>query len=216
MKTFTKAEIVFLSAFFISSFNYGQTDDSTQAVIFNKGDWELNFSVSIGNLTSTRSSTAYYIGEMSTSLFYIQLGVIPAYFFTDGLSFEPEINLLIQNQEGADNKPTLSFLGNLSYSFNIANKKFAPFIRAGYGISNSIQMPSVIGGLFRVSDKLDVGIMNAGAGLKILLSEHVLFRTEINFRRYSYKYESSSLYLQYSSDYTISSISGIFGFSILF
>lgn len=194
--------------------------DLTQAGIFHKGNWELNFSASIGNLSTTKSSSssgAYssYSGEKTESMFYVQLGVIPAYFFTDGLSFEPEINLLIQNQEGVDNKPALSFLGNLSYTFNIPNKKFAPFIRAGYGISNSVQIPAVIGGLGRVSDKLDVGVLNAGAGIKILVSEKILIRTELNYRRYSYGIDSNMSYFSYSYDYTLNSISGVFGLSIL-
>lgn len=215
MKTFTKFAVVIWMTFQLSYITFGQVDDSTKTGIFKKGNWELNFSASIGNLTSTISSTGYYSSEKSTSLFYILLGVIPAYFFTDGLSFEPEINLLIQNQEGTDNKPALSFLGNLSYTFNIPNKKFAPFIRAGYGISNSVQIPAVIGGLGRVSDKLNVSVLNTAVGFKVLVSKNVLFRTEINFRRYAYKYNSSSMYYQYSNDYTVTSISGIFGFSIL-
>ena len=97
-------------------------------------------------------------------MFYFQLGVIPAYFVTDGLSIEPEINVLIQSQENVESKPSLSFLANLAYNFNLAGKNFAPFIRLGYGLSNSLQIPAVIGGLGRVSDELKENILNGGAG----------------------------------------------------
>lgn len=220
MNTFTNCTVVVCLFLQLNVISFGQVDDSLQSGIFKNGDWELNFSASIGNLTSTRSSSssgAYgsYSDDKSTSLFYIQLGVIPAYFVTDGLSIEPEINVLIQSQEGVDNKPSLSFLANLAYNFSIPEKKFAPFIRVGYGISNSIPYPSVIGELVRVSDDLKVGVINAGAGLKFLISEHLLFRTEINFRRFAYKVENNYSYYESSYDYKLTSISGIFGFSVL-
>lgn len=207
MNTFTKWAAVVCLLFQLSVISFGQAENSLQTGIFKEGNWELNFSASLGNLTNTRSSSSSgsygsYSSEKSESMFYVQLGVIPAYFFTDGLSVEPEINVLFQSQESVESKPALSFLGNLAYSFNLPNKNFAPFIRAGYGISNSIQIPAVIGGLGRVSDKLDVGVLNAGAGIKILVSQKILIRTELNYRRYSYKTEISSIYYSSSTDYT--------------
>lgn len=220
MKIFTKVAAVICLFFQFSIMSLGQVADSIQTGIFKKGNWELNFSASIGNLTTSRSSSssgAYSSASdsKSSSVFYIQLGAIPAYFFTDDLSFEPEINVFIQSQEGADNKPSLSFLGNLAYNFNLPQKNFAPFVRIGYGISNSLQIPVVIGILGRVSDDLNVSILNAGAGLKVVISKHVLLRTEIDLRRYAYTYKSNSLYYDYSYDYKVTSISGIFGFSIV-
>jgi len=216
MNTFTKFALVVCLIFQLSVITFGQVDDSLQTGIFKKGDWELNFSASIGNLTTTsKSSTtgAYgsYSNDNSTSIFYLQLGVIPAYFVTDGLAIEPEINILFQNQENINSKPSFSFLVNLSYNFNIPNKNFAPYIRAGYGISNSLQVPAVIGGLARVSDKLDISILNAGVGFKV----HLLLRTELNYRRYSYKIEDSYFDYKSSYDYKLTSVSGIFGFSVL-
>ncbi|OGU37695.1 MAG: hypothetical protein A2058_05370 [Ignavibacteria bacterium GWA2_36_19] len=180
----------------------------------------MNFSASIGNLnTSSKSSSSgtygSYSDDDSYSLFYIQLGVIPAYFFTDGLAFEPEINVLFQSQENVESKPSFSFLGNFAYNFNMPGKNFAPYVRAGYGISNSMQIPAVIGGLARVSDDLNVNILNAGVGLKFLVSPHLLLRTEINYRRYSYKVENSYPDFNSTYDYSLTSISGIFGFSVL-
>jgi len=220
MKTFSKFAAVVCMIFQFSTGTLAQVNDSSLAGIFNKGDWELNFSASIGNLTTTRSSSSSGTygsssDSKSSSMFYVQLGVIPAYFVTDGLSIEPEINVLIQSQEGVESKPSLSFLANLAYNFNMAGKNFAPFIRLGYGLSNSLQIPVVIGGLGRVSDDLDVSILNAGVGFKFSISQNLLIRTELNFRRYSYGSESSSSFYSSSYDYTLTSISGIFGFSIV-
>ena len=153
----------------------GQVKEDTVKGMFHAGNWEMNFSASIGNLTtSTSSSSSGAYGSSSdsksSSMFYVQLGVIPAYFVSDGLSIEPEVNVLFQSQEGVESKPSLSFLANVAYNFNLPQKHFAPFIRIGYGISNSLQIPVVIGGLARVSDDLDVKILNAGVGLKFLIT----------------------------------------------
>jgi len=206
--------------FLFNNFSFGQVQEDFSNAIFHAGNWELNFSASIGNLnTSSKSSSSgtygSYSDDDSYSLFYIQLGVIPAYFFTDGLAFEPEINVLFQSQENVESKPSFSFLGNFAYNFNMPGKNFAPYVRAGYGISNSMQIPAVIGGLARVSDDLNVNILNAGVGLKFLVSPHLLLRTEINYRRYSYKVENSYPDFNSTYDYSLTSISGIFGFSVL-
>lgn len=220
MKTFE----VFVSSIclfiLLNNLSYGQIQDDSSRAIFHKGCWELNFSASIGNLTTSTSSSSSgtyssYSSNKSTSMFYVQLGVIPAYFVTDGLAIEPEVNVLIQNQEGLKSKPAISLLANLAYSFNLSQKNFAPFIRIGYGISNSLQVPVVIGGLARVSDNLDVNIINAGGGLKFLVAQNLLIRTELNYRRFSYSNDSNSIYYSSSYDYTLTSISGIFGISIL-
>lgn len=213
--------VSFLCTFFqLNMISFGQVMEDSANVIFHKGSWELNFSASIGNLTTSTSSSssgAYipYSNEKSSSMFYVQLGVIPAYFVSDGLSIEPEVNVLFQSQEGVKNKPSLSFLANLAYNFNLPQKNFSSFIRIGYGISNSLQIPVVVGGLARVSDDLDVSVLNAGVGFKFLIAQNLLIRTELNYRRFSYGNDMSSSYYSSSYDYTLSSISGIFGFSIL-
>ena len=222
MKTFSKFAAIICMIFQFSALTLAQVDDSSRTGIFNKGDWELNFSASIGNLTTTRSSSSSGMygsssDSKSSSMFYVQLGVIPAYFLTDGLSIEPEINVLIQSQEGVDSKPSLSFLANLSYTFNLPEKKFAPFIRIGYGISNSIQIPAVIGGLGRVSDELEVKILNAGAGFKFLISQNLINQNRVKLSKVQlWESESSGSFYSSSYDYALTSISGIFGFSVLF
>lgn len=199
---------------------FGQNQEDSTRVIFHKGCWELNFSAGIGNLTSSSkssSTSAYgsYTNDNSESWFFLQLGIIPAYFVTEGLSIEPEINLLIQKEEDKESQTAASFLANLSYTFNIPDKNFAPFIRAGYGITNSLQFPTTMGDLMKISDDFDITILNAGVGLKVLLSPGVLFRTEFNYRRHSYSREHTESGFKFSSENTLNSFTGIFGFSVL-
>lgn len=123
MKTFSKLAVVYM-IFQFSALILAQVNDSSRTGIFKKGNWELNFSASIGNLTTTRSSSSSGMyssssDSKSSSIFYVQLGVILAYFVTDGLAIEHEINFLIQSQEGVESKPSLSFLANLAYNFNM-------------------------------------------------------------------------------------------------
>ena len=176
---------------------------------FNQGSWELNFTGSLGSIESkTESSSIYFSGSHSESQTYFQLGIIPAYYVTEGLSIEPEISVLaIEKTE-----PSFLFLGNLAYTFKIESAHFFPFIRAGYGITNAFQFP-VNGTLIqRISNSLDIGVLNLGAGMKMLLTESVLFRSEINYRKFSYSENSD--YGNYS--YDLSSIALVFGFSVLF
>ena len=180
----------------------------TKSTAFNQGSWELNFTGSLGSIESkTESSSIYFSGSHSESQTYFQLGIIPAYYIIEGLSFEPEINILaIENTE-----PSFLFLGNLAYTFKIESSHFFPFVRAGYGITNAFQFP-VNGTLIqRISSSLDIGVLNLGAGLKTLLTESVLLRTEINYRKFSYSEDSG--YVNYS--YDLSSIALVFGFSVL-
>lgn len=220
MKTFSIFVSLVCLIFQLNVNILGQVMEDSANAIFHKGNWELNFSASIGDLTTTEThltsgSNWNYTEDDSYSMFYLQLGVIPAYFLTDGLSFEPEINILIQSKTLIVSKPSLSFIANLAYNFNLPEKNFVPFVRLGYGISNSLQIPTLIGGLTRVSEKLDVNVLNAGIGIKIIMAQRLLFRSEINYRRYSYGSESGSAYYNSSYDYTLTSISGIFGFSVL-
>ena len=59
MKTWTKFALVVWFIFQLSKVTFGQIADSSQTGIFKAGNWELNFSASIGNLnTSSKSSSS--------------------------------------------------------------------------------------------------------------------------------------------------------------
>jgi hypothetical protein len=179
---------------------------------FTKGSWEVSLSGSVGSLTSkSEYNSSYYSGESSESRNYFQLAVVPGIFIVDGLSIEPEFNMFFYQKA----KPSLSFLGNLSYTFIIPEKNFAPFIRIGYGVSNSLQFPIQNGMLAKMSDKFDISILNAGIGLKFLLTENLAFRTELNYRKFSHSADDSGYGYSYEIKDSFTSISALFGFSIL-
>lgn len=179
--------------------------------LFHKGRWELNFTGSLGSIAESMDiSSEYGSFNSSDSHSYFELGVIPAYYLTDGLSIEPEINMMAF--EGT--QPAFLFLGNLSYTMYIKNSIVFPYIRAGYGVSNSFQFP-VNRSISRMSNSLDIGVLNLGGGIKVSLSEKVLLRTEVNYRSFSYSHDQDSFYYSTSSDYNISSLALLFGFSIL-
>lgn len=182
----------------------------TGSTIFKQASWELNFTGSLGSIESTVESSSsyyyYYSGSDSESRTYLQLGIIPAYYLIDGLAIEPEINMLAVETQ----KPAFLLIGNLAYTINLESARIFPFIRAGYGITNSLQIP-VNGNLNRMSNDMDIGVLNFGAGLKTLLTENILLRTEINYRKFSYS--DGDDYFSYSMD--VSSIALVFGFSVL-
>ena len=201
-------KLVILSMF-VLLFVVQITSGQTKSTIFKQASWELNFTGSLGSIESQSeysSSYYYFRGSDSESRTYFQLGIIPAYYLTDGLAIEPEINLLAVEKE----EPALLLLGNLAYTVNLENSRFYPFIRAGYGITNSVQIP-VNGNLSKISGDMDIGVLNLGAGIKTLLTENILLRTEINFRKFSYSDEGTG----YKYSMNISSIALIFGFSVL-
>lgn len=199
--------ILLICVFTIS--NYAQT-----AYQFSQGKWELGLSGSVGSIkmeSEIKSSLSSSIRTSSDSRAYFQLNVSPAYFVIEGLSVEPEIDFLFV--EGG--KPAYLFLGNISYSMFLENSFLAPFIRAGYGISNSVVFPFQPGVINRVSNKLDVPILNVGAGLKLAVTENVLLRTELNYRSLSYTTNYSGYNNISSNKYTYSFITMQIGFSVL-
>jgi opacity protein-like surface antigen len=180
----------------------------TQPKVFNDKSWELNFTGSLGSVESSYDvSASFYSGSNNESQKYFQLGIIPAYYIYRGLAIEPELNIFTVESL----KPSYLALGNISYTFAIDSAHYFPFIRAGYGISNSIQIP-VNSSIIKYSESLDIGILNLGAGVKFRISESVLLRTEINYRKFSYAKDESSFY-KYTSKFT--SIALVFGFSVL-
>lgn len=58
---------------------------------------------------------------------------------------------------------------------------------------------------------MNIGVLNLGAGLKTMLTENVLLRTEINYRKFTYNEDND--YYNYKLD--ASSFALIFGFSFL-
>ena len=116
----------------------------------------------------------------SSSLFFLspRFGV----FVTEGLEVEPEITSMFTS--GAD--PAYVANGNLAYNFKAQGRALV-FVLAGYGIANGIPIEGVVtGGMKDVT----FGVLNLGAGVKILFSEDVAVRTEFRYQRFSGTYQN--------------------------
>jgi len=178
---------------------------------FLKGTTELGLGGSLGSYTTKSTSSGLY-GNYSNSETknYAILNLSVGYYVADGLSIEPEISLMaMQGLEPSD-----LFLVNVSYTMPNPSSKFSPFILVGYGVSNSMQFPglSILG---RVSDKLDVGVLNVGAGIKYLVSEDIALKMELNYRKESFTQTISYFGSSSSSDNTFATTGLLFGFSVL-
>jgi len=179
---------------------------------FKKGEVELSLSGSLGSMTNKYTTTSTG-GKWSNSESnnYLFVSVMPGYYLVDGLSVEPEIGFLaVQHSEPAE-----YFLFNLSYTYLIPDTREALYARAGYGIANSVEMPYFSGAIGKFSDKLNVGVINLGGGVKFLLTNSVALRTELNYRTHTWSNSVDYGYGSYSSDQTMSNFGLLIGFSIL-
>jgi hypothetical protein len=181
----------------------------TESTEFRRGNWELDITGSLGSIESNEDFTSqYYFASESEydSRTYFLFGITPGYYLTDGLAFEPEIDILALEK----NKPSFLLIGNLAYTVRLKLSNFFPFVRAGYGVTNSFQVP-IKGSLTRFSDSMDIGVLNFGIGLKTVLTDCVLLRTEVNYRKFMYTEDND----YYNYKLNITSIALLFGFSVL-
>jgi len=190
---------------------------------FKKGDVELSLSGTVGSWTNRynySSSLPYsYNSDRSESLNFILLAITGGIFLYDGFSFEPEIDIVALEKE----EPAQCYIGNVSYTALLPDSKVALFMRGGYGVSNSFQVP--MWGMMPMGamDKFNVKIINVGAGVKYLITEQVALRIELNYRRQSFgkeenfviPYYPSGIIVKEKRGYTYSSIGLYFGFSVI-
>jgi hypothetical protein len=175
---------------------------------FKQGDVELSFSGSLGSLSNSSNTSGYNYSESRNVAI---LSVVPGYYIIDGLSLEAELGLLAEEKAS----PAQYLLGNVSYTYRIPESRVALFGRVGYGVSNSIQIPMQLGIVSRVTSNFDVGVFNAGAGVKILVSQGAALRAELNYKSHSWTSEYHSAYYSSKTDYTYSNTGLLLGFSIL-
>lgn len=183
---------------------------------FKKGDVELSFSGSFSSLTSQTTATTnstYYSGSTTNSdtRTSAYLSVAPGYYFLDNFSIEGEFGISAIEKV----QPAQYLLLNLAYTYLIPDSKAALFAHAGYGLSNSVALSYFNNYLVRTSDGFDVGIINLGAGMKFLMTSHVLLHTEVNYRIHNWSNEFSLFGITGKEDMKYSNISLLFGFSIL-
>jgi opacity protein-like surface antigen len=127
-------------------------------------------------------------------------------FFVDrGFEIEPEVMLMA----GTGFDAVYMLNGIVSYNFTVGPNG-VPFLLAGYGISNTIPYFNVPSG----RTDFMIGVLNAGAGMKIFLKEDVAVRLEYRFQNFSGSDDPvpGGFYTQ-EVDYTLHTIH--FGFSVL-
>lgn len=150
---------------------------------FTQNSWEAGVLIN-GGLTSTSA----YISDPGNSA-YLNLNFLPAYYILNGFSIEPQITLNVTEHI----EPEFNFIGNLSYTYLIKNSGFAPYIKAGYGVSNSVSVKNLSndwqGGTgFKSiyhSDKFNIGVFNSSIGMKFLVIKKTALRGELNYKIYN-------------------------------
>lgn len=180
---------------------------------FTQNSWETGVLINGGS-----TSTSVYTNDQGNSA-YFNLNILPAYYILNGLSIEPQITL--NATEGIE--PEFNFIGNLSYTFRIKESGFAPYIKAGYGISNSVSVKNLYydwlgNSRFESvyhSDKFDIGVFNSALGMKFLVNKKIALRGELNFKVYNKHLEENWIYKRDNS-FNITQLSLSGGLSFLF
>jgi len=176
-----------------------------------KGAWELSLSGYLGMVkqSSEWSSPTGSGTSEGEAKGYVLLAVRPGYYITEGFMVEPEILWTAQE----DYPPCFAISANIAYNFNIPDTHITPFVLAGYGIGNGIPITHRL--TSRLSDKLDINVLNLGAGLKIFVSEPIALRIEYRHQSYSYSHDYSYYYVgSYTSESTTTFNTIMFGFSV--
>lgn len=136
-----------------------------------RGDTELSAQMSFMSRSFEQSSSSFW-----TLLLAARYG----YFLTKNLEFEPEVMFSIYK----DDDPGFVLSGNLAYNFSSRNpnNKIVPFISGGLGISNTIIfLPNIA---YEGAEDTFWTILNAGAGVKLFVTERIAVRWEYRFQRF--------------------------------
>jgi opacity protein-like surface antigen len=171
---------------------------------------ELSLSGTGGSISTSTSSSAG--SSSSENQEYFTLALRAGFFVIEGFSLEPEF--LLSTFEGVP--PSMALAGNVSYTFSPAHSLVRPFLIAGVGVGNSI--PIVQTPLGRTSDSFNVLLLNAGAGIKIFVTESAAIRVEYRYQRYSYSIPYTVYsYMSYRTvdyDYTVNLHKVLLGVSL--
>ena len=133
---------------------------------------------------------------------------MPGYYIFNSISVEPEIQMTLVNDE----EPRYSGIIGLAYTYFAPNNNVGIFLKAGAGLSNSVTAFSISPYLVKMTKGFDVKIYKFSTGLKILVSDDVIIRTELEYK--SSVYESDLNYYS-KTDNTFSELIVMFGFSVL-
>jgi hypothetical protein len=192
---------IILSVFVFSLFNIFSFAQ------FKQKDVELGLGLSAGISTSESKSNS---SNQSSDSHYFLLSLMPGFYIINGLSIEPEIGITAVKYYD----PGFTIIGNLSYTSLLQQTNAAIFIRAGYGLSNSSSIPG-INLNSRIRDEMDIGVFNAGIGLKSLIGTKAYIRTEINIRSFSWSKSRTSSYYDDSYKRSVLYLSIILGLGVI-
>ncbi len=153
-----------------------------------QGAWEISLSGNFGSASGSSETTTSSgtIKSESDAEEYLSMAIRAGYYVIDGLVVEPEFYWTAF--EGS--APIFSLSANLAYNFHIPESHVTPFILVGYGTGNSIPLFQRL--FFRFSNKLDISVLNLGAGVKVFLAEQIALRTEYRYQRFSQERTSGS------------------------
>jgi opacity protein-like surface antigen len=179
-----------------------------------QGTWEFSFSATAGEV----SGSSEYSSSFGTSTFnstfkmasqkYVSLVVRPGFYVVDGLELEPEVYLTAVD----GSPPAIALSGNLAYNISIPESRVTPFLLVGYGVGNGIP---VLGRLLtRSSADLDITVLNAGAGVKVFIVDHVAFRVEYRHQRFSYEDSGGSAPFFFTTKFSQNFNNILFGLSV--
>jgi opacity protein-like surface antigen len=175
-----------------------------------QGTWELSLSGNFGSVSGSSETTSSFGSSQSEqeAQGYLSLALRPGFYIIDGLVVEPEILWTAVEKV----PPSFSLSGNLAYNFSIPESHITPFVLVGYGTGNAIPLFQRL--FFRSSDKLDISVLNIGAGVKFFVAERIALRTEYRYQRYSQEETFSSGSFS-STTKTIQNFHNVFlGFSV--
>ena len=185
---------------FIISHSFSQVREIESGSYYNQGNFEINFSTSLGagfSKTSTTNTNEYfnyydstlssnvYNYETSSRDFLLSFTASIGYYFLDAISFEPEFDLNLLTYD----ELSISIIANLTYTFSTSNTKIYPYIKLGYGISNYVSNHNYYSN--PENNSLDTQVLNAAFGMK-----------QINFSGSSFRWELSYKYYSHSNSYT--------------
>ncbi|MEW6701182.1 MAG: hypothetical protein AB1298_00540 [Bacteroidota bacterium] len=195
------------------------TDSTRTNTQLSKGSWEISF---IGGFARNTYESTYsysypspYESTSKSSSSVIDLAGTVGFFIVNGFSIEPEFRYTLIIPENGANGKMYSLIGNLSYSYLIPKKSYAVFARIGYGVSNGVPIAPPNTFILTVLEEKTNTILNAGIGIKFLLSEMVALRSELGYTSFSYSKETKNYGVTgYKRNY--SSLKVLFGFSIFF
>ncbi len=157
------------------------------------------------------TSASFYSYKETDAATVISIPVRLGISVFKGLAIEPEATFSLTSFDGESSTGILGLL-NLTYSFGSAGKA-VPFLLAGIGYGNGREMLDLVSDL-----KLGILALDAGAGVRFMISDAAAIRVEYRFVRYSGKktitYSSYYYSGSYDYDYGLSMHKILLGISI--